>query len=86
MNVLLLITIELLSWFEFLFVGELEIFYTLKATKVLIEGWRREYNTIRPYSSLGYKQPEPEAMQPSSCTPCIIHLNSDPLMKNTLDF
>ena len=25
-----------------------EIFYTLKEAKILIENWRREYNTIRP--------------------------------------
>ena len=24
--------------------------------------WRREYNTIRPHSSLGYKPPAPEAV------------------------
>ncbi len=27
-----------------------EIFYTLKEAKVVIEGWRRHYNTIRPHS------------------------------------
>lgn len=31
-----------------------EIFDTLLEAKVLIERWRREYNTIRPHSSLGY--------------------------------
>ena len=30
-----------------------EIFYTLKEAKVLIERWRREYNTVRPHSALG---------------------------------
>jgi putative transposase len=25
--------------------------------KVLIEDWRREYNTVRPHSSLGYQTP-----------------------------
>lgn len=25
-----------------------KIFYTLKEVKVMIEGWRREYHTVRP--------------------------------------
>ena len=41
-----------------------EIFYNINEAKVLIENWRREYNTIRPHSSLGYKQPAPESFQP----------------------
>jgi transposase InsO family protein len=41
-----------------------EIFFTLKEAEVLIEQWRREYNTIRPHSSLGYRPPAPEAVQP----------------------
>ena len=31
-----------------------EIFYTLKEAKIVIEGWRRHYNTIRPHSTLRY--------------------------------
>ncbi len=38
-----------------------EIFDTLLEAKVLIERWRREYNTIRPHSALGYIPPAPEA-------------------------
>jgi len=38
-----------------------EIFYTLKKAKVLIERWRKHYNTKRPHSSLGYRPPAPEA-------------------------
>lgn len=38
-----------------------EIFYTLKEAKILIEQWRKEYNTIRPHSALGYLPPAPEA-------------------------
>ena len=53
-----------------------EIFYTLKEAQVLIEGWRREYNTVRPHSSLGYKPPAPETIQPNSCTPFIPPLSS----------
>ncbi|MEJ0092924.1 MAG: IS3 family transposase [Methylocella sp.] len=40
-----------------------EIFYTLKEAKVVIERWRRHYNTVRPHSSLGYKPPAPETLQ-----------------------
>ena len=42
-----------------------EIFYSLKEAQILIEKWRREYNTIRPHSSLGYKVPVPMAILPS---------------------
>jgi putative transposase len=44
-----------------------EIFYSLKEAQILIEMWRREYNTIRPHSSLGYRPPAPETVvfQPS---------------------
>lgn len=34
-----------------------EIFYTLREAKVLIDRWRRHYNTVRPHSSLGYRPP-----------------------------
>lgn len=43
-----------------------EIFYTLAEAKVVIESWRRHYNTKRPHSSLGYKPPAPEAYSPAS--------------------
>ncbi len=39
----------------------LEIFTTLIEAKVLISGWRREYNQVRPHSAKGYKPPAPEA-------------------------
>lgn len=39
-----------------------EIFYTLKEAQVLIEDWRRHYNTQRPHSSLNYRPPAPEAI------------------------
>jgi transposase InsO family protein len=38
-----------------------EIFTTLFEAQVLIENWRREYNQVRPHSSLGYRSPAPEA-------------------------
>ena len=48
-----------------------EIFDTLLEAKVLIERWRREYNEIRPHSSLGNRPPAPAAVQPegSGATP-----------------
>ena len=41
-----------------------EIFYSLKEAKVLIEQWRRHYNTVRPHSSLGYRPPAPQTFVP----------------------
>ncbi len=42
-----------------------EIFFSLAEAKVLVEQWRREYNTVRPHSALGYRPPAPEAIGPS---------------------
>jgi transposase InsO family protein len=39
-----------------------EIFYTVLEAKVLVERWRREYNTVRPHSALGYQPPAPQAI------------------------
>jgi transposase InsO family protein len=39
-----------------------EIFTTLAEAKVLISEWRKEYNQIRPHSSLNYRPPAPEAI------------------------
>jgi putative transposase len=41
-----------------------EIFTTLREAQVLIERWRRHYNTVRPHSSLGYRPPAPETILP----------------------
>ena len=41
-----------------------EVFDTLLEAKVLVARWRREYNHIRPHSSLGYRPPAPEAILP----------------------
>jgi len=40
-----------------------EIFYTLREAQVILECWRREYNTFRPHSALGYRPPAPETVQ-----------------------
>jgi len=45
-----------------------EVFYTLTEAKVLIEQWRKEYNQVRPHSSLGYRPPAPEARIPVTLT------------------
>jgi putative transposase len=37
-----------------------EIFYSLKEATVVIEQWRKHYNTIRPHSSLNYRPPAPQ--------------------------
>lgn len=42
-----------------------ELFLTLREAQVVIENWRREFNTIRPHSSLGYRPPAPETIQPA---------------------
>ena len=41
-----------------------EVFDTLWEAKVLIERWRNEYNQFRPHSSLGYRPPAPETIEP----------------------
>lgn len=37
-----------------------EIFYTLKEAQFMVENYRKEYNQIRPHSSLNYQPPAPE--------------------------
>ena len=41
-----------------------EVFYTLKEAQIIIESWRKHYNTFRPHSALGYRPPAPEAIVP----------------------
>ena len=43
-----------------------EIFYTLTEARILIERWRRQYNTVRPHSALGYRPPAPAAIIPAA--------------------
>ncbi len=45
-----------------------EIFMNLVAAQILIEQWRKEYNQVRPHSSLGYRSPAPEAIKASTLT------------------
>ena len=37
-----------------------EMFFSLAEAQVMIEAWRRHFNTVRPHSSLGYRPPAPE--------------------------
>ena len=39
-----------------------EIFTTVKEAKVLTAWWKRQYNHVRPHSSLGYRPPVPETV------------------------
>jgi putative transposase len=56
-----------------------EIFYSLQEAKVLIEMWRKHYNTVRPHSSLGYRPPAPEAI---AAGPPSAALREDPQQKS----
>ena len=41
------------------------IFYSLREAQVVIESWRRHYNTVRPHGSINYKPPAPEVFVPA---------------------
>jgi len=41
-----------------------EIFYSLKETQIVIEQWRKHYNTIRPHLALNYRPPAPQTFAP----------------------
>ena len=49
-----------------------EVFYSLREAQILIEEWRKHYNTKRPHSALGYKPPAPETIIPMDQRP-IMH-------------
>ena len=46
-----------------------EIFYSLREAQIVIERWRRHYNTRRPHSALGYRPPAPETIIPMDQRP-----------------
>jgi hypothetical protein len=46
------------------------VFYTLHEAQIVIESWRRHYNTVRVHASLGYKPPAPEVFGWSRITLC----------------
>ena len=43
-----------------------EIFCSLKEAQIVIEQWRKHYNTVRPHSALGYRPPAPQTFAPSA--------------------
>ncbi len=49
-----------------------EVFYSLREVQILIEQWRKHYNTKRPHSALGYRPPAPETIIPMEPRP-IMH-------------
>jgi len=49
-----------------------EVFYTSKEAQIIIEQWRRNYNTTRPHSTLGYRPAAPETIIPMAPRP-IMH-------------
>ncbi len=53
-----------------------EIFYSLKEAIVVIEQWRKHYNTIRPHSSLNYRPPAPQTSSPE-----VLHLDRSVAMQ-----
>jgi len=46
-----------------------EIFYTLPEAVVLVEQWRRLYNTVRPHSAWGGLPPHPGGGQTIALVP-----------------
>jgi len=67
-----------------------EVFYTLQEARIVIEQWRRHYNTIRPHSALGWRPPAPDAIvsqpaawpaaQPQPAPPATLTLERKPTM------
>jgi transposase InsO family protein len=49
-----------------------EIFYSLREAQIIIESWRKHYNTKRPHSALGHRPPAAEAIIPMDQRP-IMH-------------
>ena len=41
-----------------------EIYYSLAEAQIIVESWRRYYNTVRPHQSLGHEPPAPEVFIP----------------------
>jgi putative transposase len=41
-----------------------KIFHSLKEAQIVIEQWRKHYNTIRPHSAIGNRPPAPQTINP----------------------
>ena len=48
-----------------------EVFYSLREAQILIEQWRKHYNTKRPHSALGYRPTAPETILPMDQRPAM---------------
>jgi transposase InsO family protein len=46
-----------------------EIFCSLREAQILIEQWRRHYNTVRPHSALSYRPSAQESIIPMDQRP-----------------
>ncbi len=51
-----------------------EIFDNLKEAQIIIERWKRLYNTIRPHQTLGNKAPVPETVAPDWGEACHVNI------------
>lgn len=56
---------------------KVELFNNLMEPKIIIEMWRRHYNTVRPQSSLGYRPPAPITVIPADLAPAMWKLPPD---------
>ena len=54
-----------------------ELFNDLREAKVLIERWRKHYNTVRPHTSIRYQPPAPEAIVQADLTSTMWRLRPD---------
>ena len=55
-----------------------EIPYSIAKARIIIESWRRFYNTLRPHGSLGYKPPAPEVFIPATARAAAPHQPASP--------
>ena len=54
---------------------------TLREAQIVIESWRRHFNTIRPHASFGYKPPAPEMFVPAfAAWPAALRQPASPAM------
>lgn len=53
-----------------------EFFYYLREAQIIIEGWRKHYNTKWPHSALGYRPPAPETFVPIDQRPIMHSLSN----------
>ena len=59
-----------------------EIFYTLREAEVVVESWRRHFNSVRPHASLGFRPPAPEGFVPAPASwPAALRRPASPTMQ-----